>query len=205
MALFAARGLACRRAGRLVFEELEFALDAGDALLLRGPNGSGKSSLLRLLAGLLPPAAGELRWQGRPVATRDPDHRARLHFVGHLDAGKPNLTVRENLAFLAGLAGLGKLPERALEGFGLAALAEVPVRYLSAGQKRRLALARLEIAPRPLWLLDEPAVGLDATNRQRLERLIATHLSRGGLCVVATHGDVSLSGALVLDFGTAAP
>ncbi len=203
MTLFEARGLACQRAGRLVFEQLEFALEAGDALLLRGPNGSGKSSLLRLLAGLLRPAAGVLRWQGRSFAAQDPEHRARLHFVGHLDAGKANLTVRENLAFLAGLAGLARLRESALERFDLAELADLPVRYLSAGQKRRLALARLEVAPRPLWLLDEPAVGLDATNRRRLERLIAAHLAAGGLCIVATHGDVSLSGALVLDFGEA--
>ncbi len=187
-----------------MFDQLEFALEPGDGLILRGPNGSGKSSLLRLLAGLLRPSAGELRWAGGAFRADDPEHRARLHFVGHLDAGKANLTVRENLAFLAGLLGFAELREAALERFDLVALAELPVRYLSAGQKRRLALARLELAPRPLWLLDEPAVGLDATNRLHLEGLIADHRAAGGLCIVATHGDVSLPDALVLDFGGAA-
>jgi len=203
VALFEARGLACRRAGRIVFEQLEFALEPGEALLLRGPNGSGKSSLLRLLAGLLRPAAGVLSWQGRRCSTHDPEHRARLHFVGHLDAGKANLTVRENLCFIAGLLGVGELRREALESFDLLELADTPARYLSAGQKRRLALARLAVAPRPLWLLDEPAVGLDTANRHRLERRIAAHLEAGGLCIVATHGDVTLPEALVLDFGEA--
>ncbi len=187
-----------------MFERLEFALEAGDALVLRGPNGSGKSSLLRLLAGLLPPAAGSLRWRGHEFRADDPEHRARIHFVGHLDAGKANLTVRENLAFQAGLLGLSGLREAALVRFDLLELADLPVRYLSAGQKRRLALARLEVVRRPLWLLDEPAVGLDATNRRRLEALIAGHLADGGLCIVATHGDVALADAPVLDFGRAA-
>ncbi len=203
MALFEVRGLACQRAGRIVFEQLEFALEPGDALVLRGPNGSGKSSLLRLLAGLLRPAAGVLSWQGRTFSTHDPEHRARLHFVGHLDAGKANLTVRENLCFIAGLLGVGELRQEALESFDLVDLADTPARYLSAGQKRRLALARLAVAPRPLWLLDEPAVGLDTANRRHLERRIAAHLEGGGLCIVATHGDVSLPQALVLDFGEA--
>jgi heme exporter protein A len=177
-----------------------FALTAGDALVLRGPNGSGKSSLLRLLAGFLPPAAGRLAWEGVAVADDPAAHRARLHWVGHADAIKSALTVRENLAFAARLAGAGE--ERigvALTQFGLEGLTGLPGRLLSAGQRRRTALARLLAAPRPLWLLDEPGVGLDAASRARLEDAIASHRAGGGLVVVATHGDVALLDPLILD------
>lgn len=200
--LLAAAGLVCIRGGRLVFEGVAFELRAGDALVLRGPNGSGKSSLLRLLAGLVPITGGELLWAGEGVDTRSPEHRARLHFVGHSDAAKPVLTVGENLAFVAALAGDGQARLRsALDLFDLAALADTPARYLSAGQRRRLALARLLVAERPLWLLDEPAVGLDADNRVRLQNAIARHRAAGGICVLATHGDVSVPDPMVLDFG----
>ncbi len=199
-----ARDLVCRRAGRQVFEGLGFVLRAGEAMLLRGPNGCGKSSLLRILAGLLPAAAGELLWEGRAADPRGVEHRARLHFIGHADAAKPALTVRENLAFAAALAGSAAVPEEALEAFDLAELADLPARYLSSGQKRRLALSRLLLAPRPLWLLDEPGVGVDRANRVRLERCIEAHLADGGLCVIASHGDVEMEAALVLDFEEAA-
>lgn len=202
--LFEARRLACIRAGRLVFADLAFALLPGDALLLRGPNGSGKSSLLRLLAGLVPLAAGELMWAGQRLHPRAAEHRGRLHFIGHLDGIKAVLTVRENLhasaALLDGPADL----EAALTAFDLASLADVPARHLSAGQKRRLALSRLVLVPRPLWLLDEPAVGLDATNRDRLEWLLRRHRQAGGLCIVASHGDIEVDDPLVLDFGAMA-
>lgn len=183
-----------------MFEALSFDLVAGDALVLRGPNGSGKSTLLRLLAGFLRPAAGELAWSGRPVAAIDAEHRARLHFVGHADPLKSLLTVEENLRFTAGLAGSPINVLAALPGLDLEPLAETPARFLSAGQKRRANLARLLATPRPLWLLDEPGVGLDAANRVRLERSVAEHRSRGGLCILATHGDVTVRDAYVLEF-----
>lgn len=184
-----------------MFEGLSFTLDPGDALLLHGPNGSGKSSLLRMLAGFLPPAAGHLAWQGAPVAADLPAHRARLHYVGHADGIKPALSVRENLDFAAALAD-GQAPAlQALDAFGLAALADVPCRLLSAGQRRRAALSRLLGTPRPLWLLDEPGSGLDAGSRERLERELAGHRAGGGIVVVATHGDVAVSDPLVLELG----
>jgi heme exporter protein A len=198
-ALLAAEAVACRRGGRTVFEDLDMALAPGDALLLRGPNGSGKSSLLRLLAGLLRPLAGRILWSGRPIGEDPPAHRARLHYVPHGDALKPGLTVRENLDFAAALAGGPRNVATALDSFALAALADLPARFLSSGQRRRLSLARLLATARPLWLLDEPGVGLDAASRGRLERAIASHRARGGICIVATHGDVAVPDPLVLD------
>lgn len=201
-AAFAAEDLACRRGGRLLFEALSFALQPGDALLLRGPNGSGKSSLLRLLAGFLRPLAGRVAWGGADVADDLPAYRARVHLVAHADAVKGLLTVRENLAAVAGLLGDRVVDlTRALDVFDLAALADTPGRFLSSGQKRRAALARLLATPRPLWLLDEPGVGLDRASRGRLEAAIAGHRAGGGICVVATHGDVAVPDPLVLDFG----
>lgn len=195
--LLTAQSLACRRGGRQVFEDLDLALAAGEALVLRGPNGSGKSSLLRLLAGLLRPLAGVIAWAGDPIG---PEHRARLHYVAHSDALKPALTPRESLAFASALAGGPGRVQAALEAFGLGGLAELPCRLLSAGQRRRAALARLVASPRPLWLLDEPGVGLDRESRGRLEAAIAAHRAGGGIAVVATHGDVAVRDALVLDF-----
>src|SRR6185437_5080630 len=130
--MFAGSGLACWRGERLVFRGLSFALGEGGALLLTGPNGSGKSSLLRMMAGLLPPLTGTLLWDGVPVAEDRTAHNARLHFIGYQDAIKPVLTVRETIDFWGGLRG-GGTGMRALERFGLAALAETPCRYLSAG------------------------------------------------------------------------
>ena len=188
------------RAGRTVFRGLSFALEAGDALLVRGPNGSGKSSLLRLLAGFLAPAAGRLAWAGQPVADDLPSYRARLHYIGHANAIKGVLGVRENLDFATRLRGddTGSAAS-ALTTFGLADLTDAPARYLSAGQQRRLALARLLAAPRELWLLDEPAVGLDQASRARLEQALGSHREAGGLAVIATHGDVAADRPLVLE------
>lgn len=196
----AAADLACVRGGRLVFEDLGFTLRPGDALVLRGPNGSGKSTLLRLLAGFLRPTAGWLSWDGVPFAAVAPEHRARLHFVGHADPVKPLLTVAENVRFAAALGGGPAAVAAGLAGFALDDLAATPARFLSAGQKRRTTLARLLANPRPLWLLDEPGVGLDRANRTRLEAAIAAHRAEGGLCVLATHGDVAVRDAYILDF-----
>lgn len=193
MTLFEGRNLTCIRGERRVFAGLDFALSPGGALVLTGPNGSGKSSLLRLMAGLLRPARGEIAWDGREVR-RDPEaHRARLHYLGHLDAVKPELTAAENLAFWAD-SGPATTAE-ALERLDLGWLAEVPGRRLSAGQKRRLALARLLVRPADLWLLDEPTVGLDADSLARFAGVLAEHRAAGGRLVVATHTPMEVPGA----------
>jgi heme exporter protein A len=200
MSLFEGRGLACIRSERLIFSGLDFVLPPGGALLLTGPNGSGKSSLLRLLAGLLPPAAGALLWDGRPV-TIDPEaHRARLHYLSHLDAVKPVLSALENLVFWAALHGGGADgAAAALDRLGLTPVAALPGRMLSAGQKRRLALARVVAAPAELWLLDEPTVGLDQDSVARFAALLAEHRRGGGRVVAATHIALDLPDARRID------
>lgn len=180
-----AEGIAAFRGERLVFRDLTFSVAAGGALLLTGPNGSGKSTLLRLLAGLVRPAAGCVLWAEADALADLATHAARLAYVGHQDAVKPGLTVAENLHFAATLTG-GKIID-ALNALGLTELADLPARLLSAGQRRRLALARLALSAAPLWLLDEPSLGLDSKSVERLGTLLAAHRSRGGLVVAATH------------------
>ncbi len=202
MSRFAGTDLACIRGERLVFQGLGFALDAGQALVLGGANGSGKSSLLRLLAGLARPAAGDLTWDGAPVVD-DPDaHRARLLYVGHADPLKPALTVAENLAFWAALragrAVAAAAVVAALDAFAIGRLAGIPGRYLSAGQRRRVNLARLAVAPAALWLLDEPTTALDSTATESLRALITLHRAQGGMVVASTHADLGLDGVLRL-------
>lgn len=197
-----AENLVLSRAGRTVVDGLSLRLGAGEALLLRGPNGSGKTTLLRALAGLLAPAAGVMRLDDAP-AERERGELA--HFIGHLDGIKSHLTVGENLAFWAVYLGGGGNPTVALDGFGLAPLADIPAGYLSAGQKRRLALARLVAVRRPLWLLDEPTVSLDTEAVELLVAAIAAHLAGGGLAVIATHVDIALAGAQTLRLVAAAP
>ena len=184
-AVLEARDLACLRGDRVVFAGLSFALPAGAALLLTGANGAGKSTLLRILAGLLPPAEGTVVWQGEDTAADPAAHAARLCYLSHHDALKPSLTVAENLEFFARLRGGAVAP--ALAAMALTPLAELPARVLSSGQKRRLALARLALAPAPLWLLDEPTTGLDAASVARLGPLLAAHRAAGGIVIAATH------------------
>jgi heme exporter protein A len=196
-------GLACRRGERLVFAGLSFRLAAGGALLLRGSNGSGKTSLLRLIAGLGTPAAGRIAWDAAPIAADEAAHRARLHYVGERDAIKPALTPREMLGFWAALHGSDPSPPigAALAAFALEAVADWPCRWLSAGLRRRVALARLVAAPATLWLLDEPTTALDAASQERLEGTIRRHRAGGGRVVAATHAPIGLDGAatIVLD------
>lgn len=192
--------LDCVRGERLVFAGLDFRLAPGGLVLLHGPNGSGKSSLLRLVAGLLKPAAGRLAWDGRDAAGDPEAHRARLAYVGHLDALKPGLTVRDNLVFWSRFAGAGAAAvPAALARLGLAELAELPARLLSAGQRRRLNLARLLTAPATLWLLDEPTTALDRDGVAAFAALVAEHRARGGMVMAATHVDLGLADARVID------
>ena len=198
------------RGDRWVFSGLEFALGAGDVLVLTGPNGSGKSSLLRIMAGLLAPVAGSVAWQGADIAEDRDAHAARLHYVGHLDAVKLALTVAENLRFWAALRAGGGDIGPALRRFGLARLADLPARFLSAGQRRRLALARIEVCRAPLWLLDEPTVALDGDGVAAVHASIREHRAGGGACVVSTNTALDLGDAKELDVGrhradTAAP
>lgn len=172
-----------------MFRDLNLAVPPGGALLLLGPNGAGKSTLLRVLAGLLRPDAGTVRWQGGEAT-------GRIAFVGHQDAVKPGLTASENLALHARLGG-GDRPA-ALAAMGLEALATLPARMLSAGQRRRLALARLPLSSAPVWLLDEPTLGLDAASVGRLGGVLAAHRAGGGVVVAATHLDLPLPAAAAL-------
>ena len=205
-----AEDLACRRGERLVFAGVSFRLPAGGALLLTGANGSGKTSLLRLLATLIPPAAGRLAWGAEPFDADVVAYRALLHYVGHQDGVKPGLTPRETLLFWAALhgagSGRGSPPlDRALAAFALEPVADWPCRWLSAGQRRRLALARLAVAPASIWLLDEPASGLDRDNQLSLERAIAEHRKSGGRVVVASHTLIDIAGADVITLDAFAP
>lgn len=194
--MFTGRDLMCARGERIVFRALDFALRPGGALVLAGRNGAGKTSLLRLMAGLLPQSGGTLEWDGAPL---EPDaHRARLRYVGHTDALKAALTVRENLSFWAAFDGGGDVGA-ALAGFDLAGQAEMPARFLSAGQRRRTALARLLLAPRALWLLDEPGAALDAAGTATLSNVIAAHRAKGGMVALSAHGAPPLSGHDTLD------
>ena len=194
--MFTGRGLMCARGERTVFRALDFALRPGGALVLAGRNGAGKTSLLRLMAGLLPPVAGTLEWHGAPL---DADaHRARLRYVGHTDAVKGALTVRENLAFWSSFDGGGDVGS-ALRHFGLAAQADMPARFLSAGQRRRACLARLMLAPRALWLLDEPGASLDVLGTEALSTAIAAHQAQGGMVALSAHGLPPTRGHDMLD------
>jgi heme exporter protein A len=206
MARFEGENLDCVRGERLVFAGLSFGLAPGGALVLEGRNGSGKTSLLRLMAGLARPAAGRVGWDGGDIRTDPEAHRARTRYIGHLDAVKPQLTVSENVAFWAAMhGGGGNDPEGGLAAFGLQALGDTPARFLSAGQRRRLALARLVAAPAPLWLLDEPTIALDREAVDSLLAAIARHRATGGMAAIATNVDIAVPGAETLALAAFAP
>ena len=182
-----------------MFRGLDCCLPAGGALILNGPNGSGKSSLLRILATLLTPAAGRLCWGDAAVADDPAGYRALIHYVGHLDGVKPALNPREMLLFWAALRGAARPAiDAALAAFALDPVADWPCRWLSAGQRRRLALARLIAAPAPVWLLDEPTAGLDSDGEARLVAAITAHRAAGGRVVLATHQPIAIADAATL-------
>ncbi len=212
-----AENLRLTRGGRAIVDGLSFNVSGGEALLLKGPNGAGKTTLIRALAGFLAPASGAIRLEG---GDDECELAEQCHYVGHANGIKASLTVIENVRFwaefLAGearsLTSPSPLGERgtcdivldALETFGLLDLADIPAAYLSAGQKRRVGLARLLVAPRPVWLLDEPTVSLDAGNVTILAEAIAAHLASSGIAIAATHIPMGLANARELHLGRAA-
>jgi heme exporter protein A len=185
-----ASNLVCVRGSREIFRNVNFSLASGTALAVVGPNGAGKSSLLRIVAGLLRLESGRLDFDGGDPELTIPE---QAHYLGHQDALKPALSVAENLMFWAGYLGDGDAqPAEALEAVGLAAIPDLPAGYLSAGQRRRLSIARLIAVRRPIWLLDEAAAALDQAAQARLVDLMRTHLSGGGLILAATHAPLGL-------------
>jgi len=205
--MFSGSNLICIRGERRIFAGLSFSVPAGGALLLVGRNGAGKSSLLRMMAGLLPPFGGNIAWNGEDVRTDPENHARRTHYAGHQDAIKPMLSTRQNIAFWAAIRTergdeSGAADQRILEAqqrLDLSELSAVQGRLLSAGQKRRTALARLAASPTKLWLLDEPSAALDHASTRALTKMIADHRATGGIVVASTHTDLDIPDAQTLD------
>jgi heme ABC exporter, ATP-binding protein CcmA len=189
-----ALGLTCERDERTLFRDLSFCLEAGEVLLVEGQNGSGKTSLLRILCGLSAPDAGVVRWQGRDIQRLRTEYFANLAYLGHAHGLKAELSPLENLEVARALATSrpGATPEQALERVGLLGFEEVPCRTLSAGQRRRVALARMLLTPARLWILDEPFTGIDRHGIEELEALLVEHSASGGIMVLSSHYLLSL-------------
>jgi heme exporter protein A len=194
--------IAVSRGGRSIFASVSFKLHDSELLAVTGANGAGKSTLLRAVAGLLPLAAGSVRFQADGGASEAVGEHA--HYFGHLDGLKPSLTVRDNLALWARVAGAPGVPViEALEEVELDHLDDLPAGYLSAGQRRRASLARLLVVRRPVWLLDEPTSALDARSEAVFGALLAAHLGAGGLAIAATHRPLPVAAAATLAIGAA--
>jgi len=192
-----AEGLSATRGEDLIFRDIAFEIAGGEALVVKGPNGSGKSTLLRVLAGLLPARSGSAKLLAAPHPVERLGEAA--HYLGHRNAMKRELTVEENLSFwktfLGDMAGGTGVPvEEAVEAVGLGGIAHLPFGYLSAGQQRRMAMAKLLVAWRPVWILDEPTAALDAAAEDMFAGLVTAHLARGGIAIAATHQPLGLEG-----------
>ncbi|MCF6114737.1 heme ABC exporter ATP-binding protein CcmA [Mesorhizobium muleiense] len=195
-----AENLGGERGGEAVFSGINFALGKGQALIVTGPNGAGKSTLLRIVAGLLPVAAGRLLVEGG--GEDFPSVASACHYLGHQNAMKTALSVAENLRFWRDFSGADFLSaEQALAMVGLDGIGHLPFGYLSTGQRRRAAIAKLLVSRRPLWLLDEPTAGLDKASEERFGRLMREHCSEGGIIIAATHLPLGLEGAQELRMG----
>ncbi|RWF54374.1 MAG: heme ABC exporter ATP-binding protein CcmA [Mesorhizobium sp.] len=195
-----AENLGGERGGEAVFSGINFALEKGQALIVTGPNGAGKSTLLRVVAGLLPVAAGRLLIEGG--GEDFPSVASACHYLGHQNAMKTALSVTENLRFWRDFSGADFLSaEAALEMVGLDGIGHLPFGYLSTGQRRRAAIAKLLVSRRPLWLLDEPTAGLDKASEERFARLMTQHCGEGGIIIAATHLPLGLDGAQALVMG----
>ena len=195
-----AQNLAARRGYAELFSGIGFRVKSGDALVVTGPNGTGKTTLLRMLAGLSAPAEGEIRWNGHPVRPFSAELRNVVAYAGHLPSLKDELTTEENLAALVELSGASASAadiDQALDSVALSHRRALPARVLSAGQRRRIGLARLILSRRPLWILDEPVTALDAAGAALLARMVHDHLDRGGIAVAATHQSLGLEPARV--------
>ncbi|MDP1653948.1 MAG: cytochrome c biogenesis heme-transporting ATPase CcmA [Rhodocyclaceae bacterium] len=199
--MLTATALSCVRGERPLFSGLDLAVGAGEWLHVQGENGAGKTSLLRILAGLSPPAAGEIRWQGEPIKALAEDYRRHLLFLGHHGAVKEELTPLENLTLAAQLDGTALDAVEALQAlarFGLRGREDLAVRFLSAGQKRRVLLARLAVRKATLWILDEPFTALDVKAVEMLSGLIAEHVAGGGMAILTSHQSMPLPNGKVL-------
>jgi heme exporter protein A len=187
--------LACTRGDRPLFQDLCFSLQPGEFLHVQGTNGSGKTTLLRTLCGLSLPVAGEIRWDGKPIREDAENFRRKICYVGHHNGTQGEFTAAENLAFHLALVGdaANASIQEALEQLGLTAVARLPAKLLSQGQKRRLALARFLITQKPLWIMDEPITAMDVRSAARMTEYFTAHLDRGGLIVLTSHQDIRLA------------
>ncbi len=194
--------ITCARGGRVLFQDVTLRVGAGEALLVRGANGSGKSSLLRLIAGLLRPAAGRVEWtsSGRADSDEDMPIQMQLHYLGHLDALKPTLSVAEMLVFWSAILS-GNQIDAAIKTWRLERLADLPCGILSAGQRRRVSLAQLSLTTRPLWLLDEPTGPLDQAGVDLVADAIRSHCAGGGTAIIATHRPLEVGDARTFEIG----